>query len=292
MPRVSVIIPAYNAEAFIGEALESVLQQTVRPEEIIVVDDGSTDRTAEIARSFGPPVIVISEHVGGSGPARNLAISRSTGEWLAFLDADDVWLPEKQERQLAAIGPETRLVCSDRINIGDLRGLPVVQGALQPQKNGAGFVEILLGNFINTSTVMLRRDAFYEAGTFPTDDELIVAQDWDLWVRVTYKHPIVALPEPLVKYRLHPGGSSRQLDKMIMGRIGVVHRALHRPKGKALPWATKRRIWAATHLANGNDAAKSGRNPTAWRLLLRSVLAFPLQREAYVSLARLALGRS
>lgn len=292
MPRVSVIIPAYNAEQYIGDAIESALRQTRPPHEIIVMDDGSTDRTAEIARSVGPPVQVISQRVGGSGPARNLAVSRSTGDWLAFLDSDDLWLPEKLAKQMAVLRPETRLVCTDRFNIGHLDGLPEVHGSLQLPRDGDVFELLLLdGNIITTSSVLLRRDAFDEVGGFPTEADLIVAQDWDLWMRVTARHPIAVCAEPLVKYRLHPRGASRQVDRMMLARARVVTRTLELPRGRALPWLLKRRIWATTFSTNAWDAARSGRPLLACASYLRSLAMFPFRASPYKGLARLALGR-
>ncbi len=293
MPRISVIIPAHNVERYVAEAIDSVLNQTLTPAEVVIVDDGSNDRTGEIASRYGQPVKVISQRVGGSGPARNLAVRNSTGDWLAFLDADDIWLPEKLERQFAKVGPETRFVCSDRYNFGDVQGMPEVHGELQPQREGDVF-EILLreGNFIVTSSVVLRRDAFIEAGGFPIDEDLMVAQDWDLWMRVTALYPIVACHEPLVRYRLHPGGSSRQLEKMLLGRQRVVERALNLPKGRGLSWLAKRRIWAETHRTNGWDAARSGRPLLAVQHYARSMATLPLQWSAYEGMLRAALGRS
>jgi hypothetical protein len=292
MPQISVIVPARNVEPYIAEALESALSQTPPPAEIIVVDDGSTDRTAEVARGCGPLVTVISQRVNGSGPARNLAIQRSSGDWLAFLDADDIWLPGKLERQLAKIGPDTRLVCTDRFNIGDLNGLPLIHGELQPQRDGDVFLALLLHeNFITTSSVLLRRDAFVEAGGFPVEADLVVAQDWDLWMRVTARHPIEACFEPLVKYRLHKGGASRQLDRMMLARTRVVSRALELPKGRALSWLTKRRIWAATHRTNAHEAGRAGHAGMAYQNYLRSAATFPLQLAAYEGLVRVAVGR-
>lgn len=292
MPQISVIVPARNVEPYIAEALASALAQTVLPTEIVVVDDGSTDRTAEIARGFGPRVKVISKRVNGSGPGRNLAVEQSSGEWLAFLDADDVWMPEKLERQLAKAGPDTRMICTDRFNIGELNGLPLIHGELQPQREGDIFVDLLLHeNFVTTSSVLLRRDAFVEAGGFPVDADLIVAQDWDLWMRVTARHAVAACKEPLVKYRLHHGGASRQLDRMILARTRVVSRALDLPKGRALSAMTKRRIWATTHRTNADAAGRAGYPAVAYRHYLRSIATFPVQRDAYAGIARVALGR-
>jgi len=292
MPPVSVIIPAWNAERYLGETIESALGQTAPPAEIIVVDDGSTDRTAAIARSYPSPVTVISERVGGPGAARNLGVSRSRGDWLAFLDADDVWLPEKLQRQLAKADPDTPLICTDRYNFGERGALPDVQGTIQPQISGDVFLHLLLhGNFITTSTVLLRRDVFDETGGFTVHDDLIGTEDWDLWMRVTARYPIFACEEPLTRYRLHASGLSRDIERMMRGREYVVERALDLPQGRALSWITKRRIWAETYRTNGWDAGRSRRQVLALRKYLRSLVELPLQPGVYVDLARLMLGR-
>lgn len=100
MATVSVVIPAFNAESFLGEALDSVLGQTARPTEVIVVDDGSTDGTRALVRRYSDAVRLVTQDNGGAARARNVGARQATGEWLAFLDADDVWLPEKLEKQL------------------------------------------------------------------------------------------------------------------------------------------------------------------------------------------------
>jgi glycosyltransferase involved in cell wall biosynthesis len=292
MARVSVIIPAWNAERYIGDTIESALGQTLAAEEIIVVDDGSTDGTAALARSYPAPVTVVSERVGGPGAARNLGASRSRGEWLAFLDADDLWLPEKLERQLAKAGPDTALICSDRYNIGERGALPAVQGTIQPQVDGDVFEHLLQdGNFITTSTVVLRRAVFDEMGGFSGDARLVGTEDWDLWMRVTARYPIAACTEPLTRYRLHAGGLSRRVEHMLQSRELVVERALDLPRGRALSPITKRRIWAATYRTNGWDAGRSRRPLLALRKYVRSLVESPLQAGVYADLARVLLGR-
>lgn len=291
MLTISVIVPARNAAPYIEDAIRSALDQTVRPTEVIVVDDGSTDGTADIARAQGPLVTVISQRVDGPGAARNLAVAHSTGEWLAFLDADDIWMPNKLERQLARVGPETRLVFSDRYNIGELNGLALVHGDTQPPREGDIFVALMLHeNFITTSSVLLRRDAFDEAGGFSNDPDLVVAEDWDLWMRITARHSVEVCHEPLVKYRLHHGGTSRQVDRMMRARTRVVSSALELPKGRVLSWLTKRRIWATTHRTNAGAAGRSGRPGEAYKNYVRSIATFPLQRGAYKGMLRLVLG--
>jgi glycosyltransferase involved in cell wall biosynthesis len=158
MSTVSAIIPAYNAEAFIREAIDSALAQTVPPLEILVVDDGSTDRTTSIVAAYPPPVRLLSRSNAGPAHARNTGAAHAIGDWLGFLDADDVWLPEKLERQLQrAAATGAPFVCCDRLNIGALDGLPVVHGELQPIIEGDVFERLLLGNVVGTSGVLVSR---------------------------------------------------------------------------------------------------------------------------------------
>lgn len=109
-PTYSVIIPAYNAQAYIGEALESVLSQTVAPAQVIVVDDGSTDRTAEVAAAMGAGITVITKENGGPGSATTAGFTAATGDLVATLDSDDIWLPQKMERQIAFLSQRPELM--------------------------------------------------------------------------------------------------------------------------------------------------------------------------------------
>lgn len=165
MPRVSVIIPAYNTAAYLAETIESVLQQTYRDFEVIVVDDGSSDNTAEVARSFAPPVTVLTKANGGPAAARNLAIQNSTGEFIAFLDSDDLWVADKLAEQVALLDAAPEIGCV----YGEARMFH--QDA--DQKNvirkigytaNASFKQLLFGDFIPNSTVVIRRSCLAVAG--------------------------------------------------------------------------------------------------------------------------------
>lgn len=290
MQSHSVIIPCYNAQRFLGHAIDSALAQTIPATEIIVIDDGSTDESRNIAEAYGESVIVISERVGGAGPARNLAARRARGEWLAFLDADDVWLPSKLERQFASMPADAVMSCTDRYNVGDLDGLPAVQGSVQPLRDGDVFEYLLLhGNFITTSSVLLQRNVFMEIGGFPQERELAVAEDWDLWMHVLARHTLHVCSEPLVEYRLHTGGASRRLAQVMRARERVVQRALATPRGRELPLLTRQRIWAEIHRTNGWDAMRSGDRWLAAGRYARAIVAFPGCLSAYQGFARTAL---
>jgi glycosyltransferase involved in cell wall biosynthesis len=206
--KISVIIPAYNAERFISEAIQSCLNQTFAPHEIIVVDDGSSDRTAEIAESYAPLVNVIRlEKNVGVAEARNRAIKASTGDWIAFLDADDYFLPEKLElqRRCALENPRAVLIYGSwrviSVDGEESPGRFTPPSALMPMLRFRCNLPLLC--------ILLRRDAVDSVGGF--DASLRRCQDWDLWLRIAARFSVTsfaAVPEPLAIYRRVAGGLS------------------------------------------------------------------------------------
>ena len=286
MPQVSVIIPAYNAEAFIAGTVQSVLDQTFQDVEIIVVDDGSTDGTLLALERFGSHIHVHRQPNGGVARARNTGVSLAQGSWVAFLDADDLWLPDKLERQLAAASAP--LVYTDRLNIGARGDLPELQSLVTPMHDGDLFVRLLReGNFITNTSVMMRRELFLQLGGFYTG--LNGTEDWDLWIRVAERHPIALVPEPLVKYRFHDGSISRNYERMSRERTDVIARALDLERGKSLDWVTRRQIWSETFRTNGWDAGRSGARLNALAGYARAALAWPLDPVPYKEAVKVCL---
>jgi glycosyltransferase involved in cell wall biosynthesis len=289
---VSVIIPAFNAAAFITETIESVLAQTFTDYDIIVVDDGSTDDTRARVQAFGPSVTLLTQHNGRAAKARNAGVVASASTWIAFLDADDIWMPDKLERQLAmARATQAPLVFADRLNIGARGPLPERQSDIQPLSDGDVFEHLLTGNFITTSTVLLRRDVFIEVGAFSEDPELPPAEDWDLWLRVASRYPVAACHVPLVNYRLHALGASRNVERMNRARSLVVSRALSLARGRALSTVGRRQIWGATWATNAWDAARHERPGMALANNLRSIVAWPFAAAPYRQTLQVLLGR-
>lgn len=293
MPHVSVIIPAYNAAPFIGEAIASVLAQTHRELDIMVVDDGSTDGTVDVVRRFGARVCLLQQRQGGAAVARNAGASATAGEWLAFLDADDAWLPEKLSHQLAVADAGTGLVYSDRFNMGEADGWPRIHGDLFPILEGDIFLPLLeTGNFITTSTVIVRRDVFRAVGGFCIDPALLPAEDWDLWLRIAERHCIRACREPLANYRLHAAGVSTNFARMNGARRRVIARAVDLPRARRLAPETRRRILARMWLTNGWDAGRHGAAATAIAAYLRAIGVRPFQVAAYRELAKTIVRRT
>jgi len=203
-PRVSVVIPAYNAAEFVSDAVRSVLAQTLEATECIVVDDGSTDGTASVVQGIVDPRIrLIRQENLGVSEARNAGARVAVAGLLAFLDADDVWLPEKLERQLARFEKRADLVMvatGYAITDADLAPLTVIESPRDPGYRRWGLVE---GNgALLSSTAMIRRTAFQDVGGFRSS--LSTSADLDFGLRVTTRGPVEALGDPLVLYRTHP----------------------------------------------------------------------------------------
>jgi glycosyltransferase involved in cell wall biosynthesis len=288
---VSVIIPAHDAEAFIAETLDSVLAQTAPAAEILVVADRCSDGTVDVVGRYAQHVRLLLGDAGSAAASRNTGARAATGEWLAFLDADDLWLPDKLDRQLRVVGdPRTALIYTDRYNIGSRGDLPEIQGRIQPLYSGDVFVDLLLlGNHITLSSVLVNREVFLRLGGF--DETLRNAEDWDMWIRVAAAHTVAACPEPLVRYRFHPGMKSGNPERMRAARVTITERALGSQRGLQLPGSVRRRIRAGTARTNGADAARRGAKRLAWSEYLRSATIWPFDIDLYRDVARLVLGR-
>ncbi len=212
LSSISVIIPTHNRAHLLPRALDSVLNQTKRAEEIVIVDDGSTDDTSDLIQSNYPEVITLHQSNRGVSAARNRGIREASGEWLAFLDSDDEWLADKLERQMAALGehPETKVCHTDEIWIRCGRRVnPMKKHA---KHGGWIFRKCLALCCISPSSVLIHRSVFSDVGQF--DESLPACEDYDLWLRVTARYPVLYLPEKLlVKY----GGHEDQLSKRHWG---------------------------------------------------------------------------
>jgi glycosyltransferase involved in cell wall biosynthesis len=212
-PTVAAVIPVYNGGAFVAEAIESVLGQTHPVAECIVVDDGSTDPTAEIVARFGGRVRLIRQANSGVATARNRGAAAASARYVAFLDADDAWAPEKLERQLAAAGELERpgLVLCDLALFDDVTGAALGRAAMRP---GPGTLrDMVLFEGVETvscsSTALLERALFDALGGF--DPALSQSADWDLLARALLAGPVVSVPEPLARYRVHGASMSRNV---------------------------------------------------------------------------------
>jgi glycosyltransferase involved in cell wall biosynthesis len=203
MPEVSVIIPVYNSSRFINEALESVFTQTFKDYEIILVDDGSTDNTRQIIEKYSDKLIYFRQENGGPAKARNFGIKKSRGKFIAFLDADDIWLPLKLERQIDAFkkNPELGMVATDN-SLFDEKGVYRKSvGKKDYLLKGDIVRNILIHSGVVTPTVMVRREVFDALGLF--EEQLRIAEDDNMWIRISSHYDIDVIDEPLAKIRDH-----------------------------------------------------------------------------------------
>ena len=207
---ISVIIPTFNRAAFVREALDSVLAQTCLPWEVIVVDDGSTDETAEIFSVESERVRYVRQDHAGVSAARNQGIRLARSDWLAFLDSDDVWLPAKLAAQtlFAAENPHLRVFQTEEIWLRNGRRLNPKKCHTKP--NGYCFDRLLERCLVSPSAVMIHRSVFDLVGGF--DESLPACEDYDLWLRIGCRYPIGLLNRPLVVKR---GGHADQLSSTV-----------------------------------------------------------------------------
>jgi glycosyltransferase involved in cell wall biosynthesis len=207
--RVSVIIPTFNRARWVQEAVASVLAQTFRDFEVLVVDDGSTDATLEVLGPFFNHIKMVRlKKQRGVSAARNLGIRASQGTWLAFLDSDDLWLKDKLARQMAFLEAHPELLICQTDEIWMRNAVRVNPPATHQKVGGDIFFESLERCLVSPSAVMLHRRLLDEVGTF--DENLPAAEDYDLWLRVAWRYPVGLVPEPLVVKR---GGHADQLSR-------------------------------------------------------------------------------
>ncbi|MGB5896888.1 MAG: glycosyltransferase [Geitlerinemataceae cyanobacterium] len=213
-PKISVIIPIYNGESTIRETIESVLNQTLTDFEIIAIDDGSTDRTIEVVRSIKDRRIKLFSYPnGGQAASRNRGIERASGEYFSFLDADDLWTPDKLETQLKALeeNPEAGVAYSwvDYINESN----QYVRSGGRLEVNGDAYAHLLLTNFLeNGSNLLVRRSAIEKVGNF--EETLPPSEDWDLWLRLAADYNYVCVPHTQIQYRISSTSQSSNVERV------------------------------------------------------------------------------
>ncbi len=291
-PLISVITPAHNAEAFIGDAIDSVSRQTEQRFEYLVVENGSTDATQEVARARLDKMDgaqLLSTPNSGQGAARNLGLEHSNGDYVAFLDADDVWYPDMLRRSLHALQTADPTVgavfCHSHLVLAD----GTLVGRLRPRPGAYDLGDLLIGGCPpgNGSCLLVRRTCFEEAGPF--DETMRSAVDFEMWARIAVRASTPTFwcfPEPLVQYRLHAGSISGALasrlgsparlaglDEVLVRYVGRLHRPETRARAHIAPAIfafeggdeRRARAWSREALRLGRGAL--ARDPLGRRLL-------------------------
>lgn len=234
MALISVIIPAYNSEKTIGETIQSVLNQTFSDFELIVINDGSTDKTLEITSHIQDSRIKVFSYPNAGGAiSRNRGFSHSSGEFIAFLDADDLWTPDKLEAQLKALqsNPEAAVAYS-WLNVIDESG-KFLRGGNYRTENGDIFAKLFLVPFVESgSNPLIRRQAFIDVNGF--DESLPASQDYDLYLRLAARYNFIAVPLPQVLYRISSNSMSANVKRQEATSLLVRERAFQESP-KTLP---------------------------------------------------------
>ena len=211
-PAVSVVIPTYNRKQWVAEAIDSVLKQKFRDFELLMVDDGSEDGTCEALGRYAGQVGYLYLRHGGVSRARNIGSRICRGDFVAFLDSDDLWQPAKLQRQMEYMRAhrDCRICYTDEIWIR--RGVRANQGKKHRKYSGWIFEQCLPLCIISPSSALIRRDLLEQSGGF--DESMPVCEDYDLWLRIAAGNPVAFLPEPLIVKR---GGHDDQLSRSEWG---------------------------------------------------------------------------
>jgi glycosyltransferase involved in cell wall biosynthesis len=223
--KISVIIPVYNRSGTIKRAVDSVLSQTVKPYELIVVDDGSTDETGDLLKSYGNRIILLRQENRGVSAARNAGIKIARGNWIAFLDSDDEWLSEKLQYAVEYIRKNRQCKIFQTEEIWIRNGKRVNAKVKHKKLSGYIFKESLDLCLISPSAVVIKKELFEEIGGF--DEYLPVCEDYDMWLRITRKYP-AGLDERfgIIKYGGHEDQLSRSFPVMDQYRIKAMEKHL------------------------------------------------------------------
>lgn len=290
--RVTVVIPAYNAESYIGAALGSIAAQTLRDVEVVLVDDGSSDGTIKEAERFVDvlDLKIIRQANTGPAAARNRGIGQARGRFCAFLDADDIMLPERLQEQAAVLEakPDLGLVYSDLMTFAEAGVIHRTRRAFSDPCGGAILDRLLLDNFITTSTVMAPTERLRAAGCF--NERRRISEDFELWLRMAARWEVGFIERPLVRYRRRPGSLSG--DKLVAGlaALEVVEAFwLEHIEYRRSHLGVCRKSLARHMSVVGAAALSQGKRGTALSYLLRALAREPGNLNTWKRLVKLSL---
>jgi glycosyltransferase involved in cell wall biosynthesis len=273
MSEVTVVIPAYNAAATIGAAVDSALDQTLGEVEVVVVDDGSTDATAARARREGDLVTVVRTPNQGVSAARNEGVGRAQGRFIAFLDADDLWVPAKLERQIEALDrePEAAMAVSgSRVVNSQGRTLEITT----PWRSDDPCRDLLLHSMVmgHVSSAVLRRDELERMGAF--DRRFSQCADWDLFLRIASTSKLAPVMEPLVVRRVHRENMSGDVELLERDTFAVLDSFFSSP-GSERFGSVRRRVYSNHWMILSGSYLHAGKPRASLRCLGAALRLYP-----------------
>ena len=287
---VSVVTATYNMGQHVGTAVQSVLDQTYDCLEIHVIDDGSTDNTEKIIKKFTPDPRVHYHYQDnrGQAAAKNRGIREAKGEYVAFLDADDMWLPKKLEKQLPLFAKSSKIgvVYSDELYM-DENNEVLPEKSKKRYYSGNITESLFLDNFVNFNSTVVKKECFDRVGVF--DESLRMSIDWDLWLRISTKYHFAYLDEPTFQYRRWAGQMSRNFDVRYECILTVMNKFL-RDHRDLLSKKTLRKGWAITYFERGWKFREyQNKKMDAFRYFLKSLKEYPAFLPAWKGIAKLGV---
>jgi glycosyltransferase involved in cell wall biosynthesis len=284
-PTFSIIMPVYNAERFLSEALDSAFAQTFTDFEVVVVDDGSTDNTAQILASYGERIRVLTQENGGPSKARNAAIRASRGEFIAFLDSDDIWDARKLELQIAVMREDENIgFCFSDCQYFDSENIWEGNMGSRVPPMEQMFDAMLTEHFITLSSVVVRRKCVDAVGPF--DESLIGCEDYNFYLRVADRYGFHFMPQSLVKSRCHADNLSNDLAQMRQDEIANLDKIAAMFPEREID---KRRLSAKILFRFGQYHFDRQEFPLARSCFARAIAGAPFRPSTYVYLAASAL---
>jgi glycosyltransferase involved in cell wall biosynthesis len=275
MPRVSVLIPSYNRAAYLVQALESVCAQAVAPFEIIVIDDGSTDQTADVVRQFEPQVCFIRQDHLGVSAARNRGLAVAQGDLIAWLDADDVWEPTFLQTVVPLLEQNSQIggIYTGFVHI-DSQGNLLSQFSQKVVEPSALVSALTENNFIATPAMLARKTCYEQVGEF--DPRLGICEDYDMWLRLASKFTISGLPAQLVRVRVHEGNTQRDTTAFARFRLAMIEKNFGAQTGDPATWPQeKRRAYAFAFQSIALRRIQDGQVEQGWFDLERGIALWP-----------------
>ena len=287
MPKVSVIIPTYNRVELLRFAIESVLEQTFTNFEIIVSDDKSTDNTRDVVGDFSDERIKYILNEGKKGPsgARNTAILASAGEYIAFLDDDDKWLPEKLQKQVDMLDDSRLNICgvyTKSLKKDILTGKIISPNPETDKVRGNLLYQLIIKSPIHTPTVLVRKSCLEEVGLF--DENMSYMEDLDLWIRLSMNWDFEYISSPLAEVYVHGiAHLSRNLVVQTAGREKLLRKYKHL-------FRKNRRSWGALYLCLGAQYCQLKEMKKGRKNIIKGIIKYPFSKIAYFHLFSSLLG--
>lgn len=275
MPSISVIIPTYNRVDYLSQALKSVFDQSLRPFEVIVVDDGSNDGTADMVLAWRPEVRYFWQNHKGVSAARNRGLDEARGQVIAWLDSDDLWERGFLSATVSMLAAEPELDCvyTGLVRIDS-------EGSLLPQSSHkvvhpAQLYDSLVEHCnIQTSTFVARRECFEQAGRFDTNFD--ICEDYDMFLRLAKVCRIAGIPHPLIRYRVHAQNTVSDPGAFCRFRLALTEKHFGKPEGDPETWPhEKRRAHAYAFIAAALKCIENAKPETGWQYMEYAFLTWP-----------------